>query len=863
MNMPKYAKFYKCSLQVNPSSYSKYRGETAMDEDSYNSDLIKECEANKIQVIGLADHENVTSSEKLRKVLQSHEILVFPGFEITSSEHIHIICLFSNDISTEKLKSNLIFLMGDPNLKLNTTPSEKSFGTIMEEVNGKLHGFAFAAHITSDNGILERGKTSLAWQSESFRVAQIPAAIDEIEPKYKGIIKNTDPAYKRKTPIIFINAKDIEKPTDLRNESASFRVKMSELSFSSFKMAFSDPQSRIILNSEYAKVYPTYIDSIKVTGGYLDGLSIDLSKSLNTIIGGRGTGKSTLISLIRYALDDEPSDKNNSDDLKEIITSNMGVSGVVTLGIKSNEQFDKSFTIKRRFEQEPIVLNKDGIIENLKVKDIIPSIEIYGQNEIMSTVGDLEKKREVVARLITVDKKITSKIEDSSRKISDNAKKIKELLAKKDDYDEKLTELPKIENQYKTLTKQGVTEKLKAFEPFIKQQATFNSLRKNIYNYQFTLPNLIGTDELSSLHVEALNNKITEFNYFLKEETNRINGKLNEIRSFYNSELQKWTNDKKNADSSIKKVIKSLPDFHDRNPNELATIYQDVMTQRESLRPLKDNSATVSKNLDELKQTRLNLIEAYKSALDEKNNSVNKQIKSLNKHQLNGKLRLEIQPQGNIQKLLDYLEKLPGIGVARLKGIADQSTVDVFTFTKNIRNENSETLMDTYHLTKMTADTLKRLTETQLLEIEDIRLPDIANIQLLVGEKFKDIASLSKGQQCTAILDIIMLDNKDPLIVDQPEDNLDNSFITKNLVDEVRHNKNSRQYIFATHNANIPVFGDAELIVTLHEDDGQGKADDDGIGSIDDENVKNNVINILEGGARAFRMRESKYNIRV
>uniref|UniRef100_UPI001C657C2F hypothetical protein n=1 Tax=Loigolactobacillus coryniformis TaxID=1610 RepID=UPI001C657C2F len=83
------------------------------------------------------------------------------------------------------------------------------------------------------------------------------------------------------------------------------------------------------------------------------------------------------------------------------------------------------------------------------------------------------------------------------------------------------------------------------------------------------------------------------------------------------------------------------------------------------------------------------------------------------------------------------MKKLPGIGVAKLKGIADQSTVDVFTFTKNIRTESLETLMNTYHLTKMTADTLKKLNETQLLEIEDIRLPDIANIQLLVGEKFK------------------------------------------------------------------------------------------------------------------------------
>ncbi len=136
----------------------------------------------------------------------------------------------------------------------------------------------------------------------------------------------------------------------------------------------------------------------------------------------------------------------------------------------------------------------------------------------------------------------------------------------------------------------------------------------------------------------------------------------------YKSELQKWTNEKKVADSSIKNVIQSLPDFHDRNPNELATVYQDVMTQRESLRPLKDKSATVSKELNELKQTRLNLIEAYKSALDEKNNSVNKQIKSLNKHQLNGKLRLEIQPQGNIQKLLDYLEKITWYWGCKAKG---------------------------------------------------------------------------------------------------------------------------------------------------------------------------------------------------
>ena len=121
--------------------------------------------------------------------------------------------------------------------------------------------------------------------------------------------------------------------------------------------------------------------------------------------------------------------------------------------------------------------------------------------------------------------------------------------------------------------------------------------------------------------------------------------------------------------------------------------------------------------------------------------------------------------------------------------------------------------------------------------------------------------NLSKGQQCTAILHIILLDNKDPLIVDQPEDNLDNSFIAEDLIAAIRDNKIRRQYIFATHNANIPVFGDAELIVSMEEKEGNGAIIEGGLGSVDTETVKAQVIRILEGGEAAFKMREEKYGL--
>lgn len=147
----------------------------------------------------------------------------------------------------------------------------------------------------------------------------------------------------------------------------------------------------------------------------------------------------------------------------------------------------------------------------------------------------------------------------------------------------------------------------------------------------------------------------------------------------------------------------------------------------------------------------------------------------------------------------------------------------------------------------------------QLLDIIDVKL-NIAGADS-EEENFKSLNKLSKGQQCTAILNILMLDNNDPLIIDQPEDNLDNSYIANNFVDGLRDYKLNRQFIFATHNANIPVFGDAELIVVMREVDGQGSIEDNCIGSVDNQNVKTAVVNTLEGGNIAFQMRKAKYNL--
>ena len=129
--------------------------------------------------------------------------------------------------------------------------------------------------------------------------------------------------------------------------------------------------------------------------------------------------------------------------------------------------------------------------------------------------------------------------------------------------------------------------------------------------------------------------------------------------------------------------------------------------------------------------------------------------------------------------------------------------------------------------------------------------------------EWRTLDDLSTGQKATAILLLLLLESDAPLVVDQPEDDLDNRFITEGIVPKMRDEKRQRQYIFATHNANIPVLGDAELIVGMtaggDSTEGRAKIVAEHMGSIDSRPVRKLVEQVLEGGRTAFELRRLKY----
>jgi predicted nucleic acid-binding Zn-ribbon protein len=159
-------------------------------------------------------------------------------------------------------------------------------------------------------------------------------------------------------------------------------------------------------------------------------------------------------------------------------------------------------------------------------------------------------------------------------------------------------------------------------------------------------------------------------------------------------------------------------------------------------------------------------------------------------------------------------------------------------------------------LGQMTRLVTHLLDSSRLYELESVVSQDNLQITMVVRGEARPIEQLSKGQMATALLPLILREAEYPLIVDQPEDDLDNAFVSEKLIERLKYLRQRRQLIFVTHNANIPVLGDADCVVVM-EMDGPRKARPCQRGAVD--SMREPIIQLLEGGKEAFRSRQEKY----
>lgn len=881
------ARFWKCALQVNPAGYIAYRGEThGLTEEQYNAELVRVAKENGIKVIGLADHGNVDGVDAIRTIMNENGILVFPGFEVASSEMAHFVCLFPESASHSDLIGYMALLRIDA--RNPTRPSKLSAEQLLSKME-ELGGFAYAAHCTDDSGIL-RQKLAHVWQNPLLKAAQIADTLTTVNSKdgtgidYRQILLNKTPEYKRETPIAIINAKDVEKPETLANPKASCLIKMTKPCFESFKLAFQDAQSRVRLNSDVSENYYSRIESLKVIGGYLDGLHIEFSEHLNAVIGGRGTGKSTLLECIRFCLQRQAIGENAQKQHDNIIKENLGKTKArIELVIRSSQMGGKRFTIARRYGETTSIRDENGNISAFIPADLLPEIEIYGQNEIHEIAQNPVSQRKLLGRFLAAEQlELDARIKEILAKLAENRKKLLAAQEQVAVIEDEVARLPKLEEQLGQLKALGLEEKLQIVplletEKRLQKRAVneegqrldqaFQAVRDALPDTVFLsdtvidkLPHATSLRilrlELNGLHTSA-ENLLAQW----QEKYAAAHSSITAINAELNQLLQQ-------EESALEKTFKELPAFEGKSGKEIGIAYQGLLREIERIRPQQTLIQNRRQIVGELNQQRKAMLDELSSLRAARSTQFIKTLKSLSKR-LAGKLKLTLKVEADREPIIKFLAdcQLENVAAGRLAWIREAESFSAVRLAELIRGGafilQTNSLIEGWNITATTANTLSRLSPAKILELEELELPDVIGIELNIAhegtENFKALAKLSTGQQCTAILHLLLLQNHDPLLMDQPEDNLDNAFIADRIVTELRSVKTARQFIFATHNANIPVFGDAEWIGVFEVQDGQATMPPKHQGAIDMPLIRAKAANILEGGKEAFNQRKAKY----
>ncbi len=881
------ARFYKCALQVNPYSYSQYQGEKTQNEASYNQQVLRQCQDNEIKVVGFADHGRVEDSEGLRDFLTENGIAVFPGFEIASSEKIHMVCLYPEDSSLARLNQYLGQLMGKSSTKLAeepTHPSLLSCEQIADKVINEQGGFWYAAHMTGNNGLLKLdgsgGNYVQLWKKEELViVGQIPGRIEDLKVeqeelrKYRVIIENKNPDYKREKPVAIINAKDIKNPDDLKHKSASCLIKMTDANFEAFKQAFLDPESRIRLNHDMPEQPYSIIESIQWRGaGFFRENNLTFSQNLNVVIGGRGAGKSTLIESIRFVLDAPTRGKDGKDSLRK---ATLGDSQVI-LRVRSKAQNGNTYSISRRYGEQPVVKNDRDEISYLRPDEILPDVEILGQNEILEIEGDEKAKLDLTSRFLSDSKQFEQDIDEIKNKLKKNRERLLDASAEYEGLDAEVAKESKLKEQVNQFRKLGIEEKLKNARLIEREKGIQKNIEEQLNTIDNWLESYHGVFDLSFIQheniktlpngdvIEVAGKILENLKNDIDKSVQQANESVKKARSEYQSVCSKWDEGQGRVRDELNSAIAQLPEQAGKSGSQLGSEYTTIIAQLTKIEGFKKAHENQGKIVGTLGSERDNLLENYRNLAFSRYSAMEKSTKKANK-KLEGKVRIAIKQKGNLDNLKDFLLNLSGIGTAKIEWLDyAQDKLDLIQWARWIEEKNPDAFLEAYKpngLTKGVADRLCSLDLDQRLQLEEIELMDTVEIELNTAhddaeKHFVPLNSLSIGQKCTAFLNLLLLSQDDPLIIDQPEDNLDNAFIANRIVQDLRQFKTNRQFLFATHNANIPVFGDAELIAVLESSKDFGRIDE---GSIDKKGVREKAAEILEGGKVAFEMRRRKY----
>ena len=880
VTLPSGARFYRCALQVNPFAYlRRHKKQTAFrTEVEYNAAIIAACIETGIEVIGVTDHYRVHESMGLVQAARKAGIFAFSGFEAVTKDGVHFVCLFDPDMD-----SMLERFIGDCGVHDNQAPSPTGDLDSTELLShaktwGARGAICFAAHVASDGGLLKKlsGQPRVnAWKSSDLLACAIAGSVSDAPDNIRPILENKDGEHKRNRLVAVINACDVNSPEEIKKDGASCFIKMSNISVEALRQAFLDPESRIRLNYDPQPEHHAEFVAITWEGGFLDGTSVHFNSNLDVLIGGRGTGKSTMIESMRYVLGLEPLGEEARKAHEGVIRYVLRAGTKISLLVRSHKPSERSYTIERSVPNPPIVKDETGEVLTLAPKEVMPGVELFGQHEISELTKSREKLTLLLERFVDHDPMLSGRKSKLKLELERSRGRIVDVRHEMQVLDERLGALPGLEETQQRFQEAGLEDRLKEKSLLIREERVFASVAERIDPLRALHNELVSglpldTAFVSSKALEGLPNAVllAEIGTILAALSTKLTAvadqlakALAETDSSVAGAKSRWEEKRKLIEETYEKLLREL-----QKSNVDGAEFIRLRKQIEELRPLRERKESLIRDLTAHQAHRRKLLAEWEDTKASEYREIQNAAKKVSR-KLRERVRVEVTMAGNRDPLEELLREVGGNLSAALERLRSFEQLSLPDFAQRCR-EGKEALMKHYKLPAGSAERIAQADLDLFMRVEELDLSATTKIELNTAPDGKPPAwqtleALSTGQKATAVLLLLLLESEAPLVVDQPEDDLDNRFITEGVVPIMRQEKRRRQFVFSTHNANIPVLGDAELILGLAASgegkEGRAKIAIEHMGSIDSKPVRELVEEILEGGKDAFEMRRSKY----
>lgn len=931
------AHFRRCDFQVHTPRDAQWKGRrpTVAERPAYAARFVGACRRRGLDAVAITDHHDLVMAPLIRQAAKEEvdadgnllppemQLVVFPGVELTLGQPtFQALLLLDADLPDDRLPLVLEALAVTQcpadELKLPSVTSVdhiKGLQQLYDTLNQRdwLRGRFIVFPNVTDSGHKTLMRTGMQGEYRDMPCigGYLDGSVEKIGTGNRNKFEGGDQAWGNK-PLTLFQTSDSRSDdfSDLGRHSTW--VKWVAPTAEALRQACLSRQSRV--SQTEPQMPAVFISRLSVSNSrFMGPVEVSFNRQYNALIGGRGTGKSTLLDYLRWALGDQPSDAadgelaNPAVRRRQLVDATLrAVAGQVEVHFSIN---GIEHLVRRSAQTDELLLKVgDGPLERVRDADVQSLLPIHAYSQ--KQLSGVALREDELMRFVTAP--VAATLDDVDRRVREAAGQLRENYATLQRARQLDTTAERSMLAERSLREQAANLRgaLRGLEP--EDQALLeakpemdrlreraNARRRDADNFTAAVSQLLASltqatadppEVTSDSTAPAPAGEAASLTARYEQEQVAAVTALREAVSAAAATFDAALGDDSAVGRTAAALRQALRDFNERYEavKGRSTAHGERLTELAELERRRQGAADLLGEQREARQSlgepqarhdalRAALIELYAErfvVLAEQCDRLTAQSEGL----LLASVR---RGRGLTAAEVKFRALLAGSGVrgartdelfARLQ---DES--DPIASWEEVLVELERLLLfdgDADHTTELTpvlsrlgyplADQVRirsRLTPDGWLDLALTALSDTPQFEYQSKEgEFIAFSAASAGQQATALLRVLLAQSGMPLIIDQPEEDLDSQVIEE-VVERVWDAKSRRQIIFASHNANLVVNGDAELVVACayrragDQSGGQIKIE----GAIDVAEVRDEITHVMEGGERAFRLRKAKY----